>query len=66
MSESNYDRHCAGTARCAKIIGLIAADHPQLWTRDRIITRTAEAIREDTGMAWERACVAAENAYEGR
>lgn len=65
MSDTNYDRHAAGAARCAVVIPLIAADHPQLWTRDRLITRTAEALREDTGMSWELACVRAERIYNG-
>jgi hypothetical protein len=65
MSDTNYDRHAAGAARLAKIIGLIPADHPQLWTRDRIITRGAEAIRESAGCSWEVACLRAERVYDG-
>jgi hypothetical protein len=60
-----YDRHAAGAARCASVIGLISADHPQLWTRDRITTRCAEALREEHGYSWEAACIRADRIYAG-
>jgi hypothetical protein len=62
---NSYDRHAAGAARCAAVIGLISADHPQLWTRDRIITRCAETLREDHGYSWPAACIRAERIYAG-
>jgi hypothetical protein len=65
MPYTNYDRHADGAARCAAVIGLISADHPQLWTRDRLITRTAETLREDHGYSWEAACIRAERIYNG-
>jgi hypothetical protein len=60
-----YDLHAAGASRCAAVIGLISADHPQLWTRDRLITRCAETLREEHGYSWEGACIRAERIYTG-
>jgi hypothetical protein len=62
---SAYDLHCAGASRCASVIGLISADHPQLWSRRDLITRCAETLREDHGYAWEPACIRAERIYAG-
>jgi hypothetical protein len=62
---TSYDQHCAGASRCASVIGLISADHPQLWSRRDLITRCAETLREDHGYSWEAACIRAERIYAG-
>lgn len=65
MSDSiGYDEHANGAARLAEIIGLIPADHPQLWKRADLITRAAETIRERYSVAWEIACTIAEHEYD--
>jgi hypothetical protein len=65
MPATEYDRHAAGSARVAALVGLISADHPQLWTRDRLITRAAEHLRETTTLPWEVCCARAERLYDG-
>ena len=62
---SAYDAHAAGAARCAAVIGLIAADHPQLWTREQLIRRTATTLRNDHGYTLDAAHLRAERIYAG-